>query len=245
MPPPKWPLPRLSPWPYAYDAALNVRHDLENYQPLISTMESSAQYEATNGVKGDYYFCTGTLRVEMTNSATVIAGLRRAVSNYGATIGSHNGGLKNPNNPSLVVSNYDYWHWGPDEALDVTPAGYTNGKAYAFTSISNSFLDLGGWVPGLTNGIRSWVGCYFNSVREDSYDVLEQLKVKTAGEQKLGPFPHWTVSTRTPGKRYASVSLPVSDWYVGTQMAQAMESGHTVSSVQDAVDYYYGLGGAD
>ena len=239
----KMALPKLSPWPHAYDAALNVRHDLENYQPLISTLESSAQYEATNGVRGDYYFCSGTLRVEMTNSAVVIAGLRRAVSNYGATIGSHNGGLKNPNNPALVLADYDYWHWGPDEALDVIPAGYASGKAYAFNSISNSFVDIGNWVPALTNGIRSWVGCYFNSIREDSYDVLDQLKVRTAGEQKLGPFPHWTISTRTPNKRYAAVSLPTSDWYVGTQMSQAMESGHTASSVHDAVDHYYGLGG--
>ena len=239
----KLPVPKLSPWPYAYDAALNVRHDLENFQPLISAIESSAQYEATNGVKGDYYFCTGTLRAEMTNSATIIAGLRRAVSDYGATIGSHNGGLKNPNNPSLVVSNYDYWHWGPDEALDVIPSGYVNGKAYAFNSMSNSFLDIEGWLSGLTNGIRSWVGCYFNSIREDSYDLQEQLGVKTAGEQKLGPFPHWTVSTRTAGKRYAFVTLPLSDWFVGSQVAQAMESGHTVSSIHAAVDSYYGLGG--
>ena len=225
----KLPVPKLSPWPYAYDAAMNVRHDLEDYQPLISDVESSAQYESTNGVRGNYYFCTGTLRVEMTNSATVIASLRRAVSNYGATIGPHNGGLPNPNNPSLVLSNYDYWHWGPDEALDVTPAGYASGKAYALASISNSFGDIEGWLSGLTNGIRSWVAPYFNATREDSYDIQSQLAVRTAGDQKLGPFPHWTVSTRTSGKRYPFVSLPVSDWFVGTQVAQAMESGHTVS----------------
>lgn len=237
------PVPRLSPWPYAYDAALNVRHDLENYQPLIRSIESSAQYEAAHGVSGDYYFCSGTLREEMADAAEVIASLRRAVSDYGATIGSHNGGLVNPNAPSLSLSDYDYWHWGPDEALDATPPGFASGQAYALASISNSFNDIEGWLSGLTSGTRSWVSCYFNSTREDSYEVLEALKVKTAGEQKLGPFPHWTVSTRTSGKRYSFVSLPVSDWFVGSQIAQSMESGHTASSVRQLVDFYYSLGG--
>jgi len=138
------PLPRVSPWPYPYDAALNVRHDFEDYQNMINNIESSARFEFTNGVKGDYYFCTGTLRQEMTNSPVTIARLRSAVTNYGATIGPHNGGLRNPNNTNLVVPDYDYWHWGPDEALNVTPAGYPSGKAYASASLSNAFLDVEG-----------------------------------------------------------------------------------------------------
>src|SRR5436190_1569814 len=92
------PLPRVSPWPYPYDAALNVRHDFEDYQNMINAIEASARFEFTNGVKGDYYFCTGTLRVEMTNSPVAVGRLRSAVTNYGATIGPHNGGLRNPNN---------------------------------------------------------------------------------------------------------------------------------------------------
>ena len=124
-----------------------------------------------------------------TNKNSIIAGLRSAVTNYGATIGPHNGGLKNPNNPSLVPGQYDYWHWGPDEALDVTPAGYASGKAYALASISNSFQDVEGWLSGITNGLRAWVGCYFNATREDSYDIQAQLGVKIAGDQKLTPVP--------------------------------------------------------
>ena len=87
--------------------------------------QASAQVEYTNGAKGDYYFCTGTVRDDAPDDKNaIIAGLRQAVTNYGATIGPHNGGLKNPNNPALVPGQYDYWHWGPDEALDVTPSGY-------------------------------------------------------------------------------------------------------------------------
>jgi uncharacterized repeat protein (TIGR01451 family) len=178
----------------------------------------------------------------------VVASLRRAVTNYGATIGSHNGGLKNPNNPALVRSDYDYWHWGPDEALDVTPPSYASGKAYALASMSSSFQDIESWLGGLTNGLRAWVGCYFNSTREDSYDIQAQLGVNIAGEQKLTPFPHWTLSTRTANKRYPFVTLPVSDWYVGGLVAQSMEPWHppgihNSASIHNLVDFYYGMGG--
>src|SRR5882762_9473215 len=94
------PVPRLSPWPYQFDAAFMARHDLENF---------------TNGVRGDYYFCTGTLRDDAYpayDTNAMVAGLRRAVTNYGALIGPHNGGLKNPGNTNLVRGQYDYWHWG-------------------------------------------------------------------------------------------------------------------------------------
>jgi ketosteroid isomerase-like protein len=150
----KNPVVRVSPWPYPYDAAFAVRHDFEDYQNMIRAIEPSAQFEATIGAKGDYYFCTGTLRAEMTNVAATVASLQRAVTNYGATIGPHNGGLQNPNNTNLVLASYDYWHWGPDEALDTTPDGYLNGKAYALASVSNSFADVEGWLTGLTNGLR-------------------------------------------------------------------------------------------
>jgi hypothetical protein len=236
------PLPRVSPWPYPYDAALNVRHDFEDYQNMINAIEASARFEFTNGVKGDYYFCTGTLRVEMTNSPVTIARLRSAVTNYGAAIGPHNGGLRNPNNTNLVVADYDYWHWGPDEALNVTPPGYPNGKAYASASLSNAFLDVEGWLSGITNGVRAWVAPYFNATRENSYDLQQQLGVKIAGEQKLSPFPHWTISTATSGKKYPFLTLPVSDWFTSADIGQAMEVGHTSASVHALVDYYYGIG---
>ena len=236
------PIVKVSPWPYPYNAAYVVRHDFEDWQDFISGIEGSAFYENAKGAKGDYYFCTGTLRVEMSNSPTVIAGLRRAVSLYGATIGSHNGGLRNPNNPPLVVSDYDYWHWGPDEALDVRPPGYASGSAYASASIAASFADLDGWLSGLNTNTRTWAAPYLNSTREGSYQLLEQLGVVTAGEQKLSPFPHWTVSTQTQGKRFSFVTLPVSDWYIGSEVAQAMNFGHTPPTIDALVDYYYGLG---
>ena len=239
------PVPRLSPWPYAYDAAFMIRHDLENYKDEIAAIEASAQLEHSYGGKGDYYFCTGSLRVELGNSPLVIAGLRRAITNYNATIGAHNGGLPNPGNPSLSVADYDYWHWGPDEVLDLTPTNYLNGKQYALVSMSNAFVDVDTWLAGINTGPRLWVACYFNATREDSFDIQDQLAVKINGEQKVGPFPHWTLSTATSGKRYPMLSQPLSDWFVGSQsllVAQSLEY-HDVSTLRAGVDYFYSLGG--
>jgi len=245
------PIIRLSPWRYQYDAAFIVRHDFENIPDLIRSIETSAAFESSHGAHGDYYFCTGTLRDQMADKTTVISSLRRAVSNYGATIGSHNGGLKNPVYPSLSPSAYDYWHWGPDDVLDVTPSGYANGKAYAQASIAKSFGDIETWLAGVDNGRsgcgtartcpRIWASPKFNSTREDSYDLLVGLSAVTVGEQKVSPFPHWTVSTQTARKRYEHVTLPVSDWYAGSDVLQALDD-HTSSTMRAAVDFYYNLG---
>jgi hypothetical protein len=273
------PVPKVSPWPYPYDAAVIFRHDMEAIPARINSIEASAQFEHANGAAGDYYFCTGTLRLDMPGSTgtATIASLQRAVTLYGATIGPHNGGLTNINpayNPRLVliepnlsklqtegwISNnspytpplaplinydYDYWHWGPDEALDVTgsalPRGYANGQAYALTSMQNSFADIAGW--GLANGVpRTWVCPYFNATREGSYQIEDQLGIKATGDDKLSPFPHWIFSTQTPDKYYSTLSLPVSDWFINSEVAQSMEVGHDSSTIQELVDFYYNLG---
>src|ERR1700722_1605571 len=178
----------------------------------------------------------------------VVLSLQDAIVNYGATIGPHNGGLKNPNNPALVETNYDYWHWGTDEALDVTPDGYPSGLAYATASLSNAFNDIESWLPGLmTTNLRVWAAPNFNATRENSYILQSQLGVKIAGDQKITPFPHWTLSTQTPGLRYGFLTEPVSDWFVGGLVAQSLEPWHppgvhTTNTLQAAVDYYYSLG---
>ena len=253
----KLPIIKLSPWQYPYDAAFMIRHDFENIAWNIRKIEDSARWEYNNGAKGDYYFCTGTIRagsldtqLSEADKALTVASLQRAVSQYGATIGSHNGGLPNPV-ASLPPTTYEYWHWGPDEALDTTPPGYASGKAYASTSISTSFLDIEGWLTGLDNGRagcgaarncpRTWVAPFFNGTREDSNDMIEQLGTITTGEQKISPFPHWTLAYNTRGKRFAQLTLPVSEWYIGTNVAQSNDD-HTVSSIDAAIDFYYNLG---
>ena len=251
------PIVKVSPWRYQYDAAVIFRHDFENNQASIIAIASSAQYENSFGAKGEYYFCTGALRQDMGNNPTTIASLRSAVSQHGATIGSHNGGLPNPVNLSLTELDYDYWHWGPDEVLDITPPGYANGQAYASASILASFQDIEGWLSGLDNGRtgcgaagncpRIWVAPYFNSTREGSREIIDQLGAITMGEQKIGPFPHRSLSYDTPGKYYSSITLPVSEWFIGNTLEQTIAyndgtTAYAVSDIDTAIDFYYSLG---
>lgn len=235
------PLLRVSPWRYQHNAAFIVRHDCENYAWFLRQIEASAAYEKSVGAKGEYYFCTGTLRVEMADSNSVIASLRRAVVNSGALFGPHNGGLKNPNYPSLPLADYAYWHWGPDEAYDITPPGYASGLAYARTSVSNAFADIDGWFSGLNHASRVWASPAFNSTREASYAMMEQLGAVSMGEQKVGPFPHWTLSTQTEGKRYPHTTMPLSEWFNAGEMVQALDD-HTTNTMRAAVDFYYDRG---
>ncbi len=243
------PIARISAWPYKYDAAVVFRHDMEAIPQFIQSIESSAHFEFTNGAAGDYFFCTGELREDMPPNAATIASLQRAVSNYNATVGPHNGGFTNinPYIPPLTTNSYDYWHWGPDEMLDSTTTNtpYTNGAAYALASISNSFNDIQGWLGAYTNnggGLKLWVAPYFNATREGSYQIEEQLGIQVTGEQKAGPYPHWTISTQTPDKLYSFLTLPVSDWFVGGHISQAMEDGYDTNSLHAMVDFYYNLG---
>jgi hypothetical protein len=244
------PILKVSPWRYAYDSAFIIRHDLENTAGEV--IEASAKAEAAVGAKGDYYFCTGVLRENLRDNPKIIESLRRAVTLYGATIGPHNGGLKNPNTTDLQNWDFQYWHWGPDEALDASPRGYASGKEYALKSMTLAYADIERWLKGVDNGRpgcgaagncpRIWVSPYFNSGREDSYDLLDQLSVTTAGEQKLSPFPHFTISTRTEGLIYPQLTLPVSEWYLGSAVAQSIEAGHTVPTIRALVDFYSEMG---
>jgi hypothetical protein len=240
---------RLSPWPYQYDSAFMVRHDLENYVTEIARVSDSAQYEYQHGATGDYYFCTGAI-TNQGNFDDIVAGLRSAVGAYGATVGSHNGGLPNPRATSdtnsachMSVDDYQYFHWGPDM---VEGTGY--GYDYVSNSVAISFAQIEAWVTNQPSDPRVWVIPYFDGTREDSYKIQEQLNVKITGEQKISPFPHWNLSTRNDGKRYSFLSEPVSEWFVGDTMAQVVgpwqnrSSGpgvHTQSTLQAAVDFYY------
>jgi hypothetical protein len=214
-------------------------------------------YEASIGVKGDYYFCTGALRTFSGNQQAYIDSVRRAVELYGATIGSHNGGY-----PNIGVSDpddYFYWHWGPDELIDATsgfpdPYGsYTSGYDYSRDSIQISFQDLEGWLAGLDNGRlgcgaagncpRTWASPFFNASRDRSARIVSELGSITAGEQKISPFPHRTLSydPATPGRRYNTVSIPTSEWYLDGLIRQAIE-GHTDDSIRALVDFYHQQG---
>jgi hypothetical protein len=271
----KFPIIKLSPWQYPYDAAIMFRHDFEQDPQLVQAVEDSAKFEQSLGAKGDYYFCTGLIQVgtgdhTLTNAQkrADVKGLQTAVAEYGATIGSHNGCLPWPGSHPVFaflqrlgfLRNWSIfpfstgpfdWHWGPDEILDKETKGFSDGSAYALTSLEASFHDLQTWMKGLDNGRpgcgaqkncpRTWVSPYYNATRKGSLQILEQAHVITSGEQRIGPFPHWTMSTQTLGKQYSFVSIPVSEWYVGDRAAQSIDE-HNLDSIKAGVDFYYNLG---
>ena len=255
------PIVKRSPWPYDYDAALLVRHDFENSLGSIATIASSAQYEQSVGAKGDYYFCTGILRtLNPANQTYYINSMSSAIRDYGATIGSHNGGY--PNIGVTDPSSFNYWHWGPDIIFDRDPSVFpypysgspTAGYDYSLASIQISFQDLAGWFAGLDNGRAgcgaagncpsTWVSPSFNSGRDRSLKILSELGSVTMGEQKISPYPHRTLSydPATPNYRYNPISLPPSDWYVGPTISQSQEAGHNSASIQALVDFYFQKG---
>jgi hypothetical protein len=250
------PVPRISPWPYQYDAAFLMRHDLENFPDHITNIEASAQIEASYGAKGDYYFCTGVLKQDMPqglvgsyDTNAVVQSIRRAITNYGATVSTHNGGLPNDLTGLLGETNYDYWHWGPDEAfIGTNTPGYPDGVAYAKASISNSFVDIESWFAGLDSpSLRIWCSPNFNATRDASYQLQEQLGVKITGEQKIGAFPHFTFSTKNPTQWFHFLQEPVSDWFVNGNIAQSLEPWHepwaeNTNTLHAGIDFYYNNG---
>ena len=244
------PVVRLSPWPYQYDAAFMVRHDLENSAGRNCQRQRVGPVrKRATGSKGTTISVPGRSLTSIT-LATFLPACSTAVDHYGATIGPHNGGLPNPelsadtgSSCHFAVNDYQYFHWGPDEAYDLA-----GGYAYASNSVAISFAQIETWVTNQAPDFPVWVVPYFNGTREESYQLQEQLNVKITGEQKLGPFPHWTLSTGTDGKRYPFLSEPVSDWYVGPQVAQALgpwqgsspgNGLHTTQTMHDGVDFYY------
>ena len=44
--------------------------------------------------------------------------------------------------------------------------------------------------------------------------IIQQMGSITMGEQKISPFPHFTLSYDTLGLRYPMVSIPTSEWFV-------------------------------
>ena len=270
------PIVKVSPWQYPYDAAAIVRHDLEASRYPGATILNSAQYEQGLGMKGDYYFTTGTLRISPTNPDTRMSDadkkadidkLRLAVSTYGATVGSHNGGLPNPAGYPMPIddsSAHTLWHWGPDEALDLSPAGYPSGYAYAQASLQTSFQDIATWMSsspyagatGLTAVDNGRGGCgaagtcpltfvspYHNAGRERSHQILSDLGAQVVGEQKVGPFPIHDFSYLAPHTYFSMVGMGVGNWYIGGAVQESLDPYLGTPDMQAAVDWYYGLGG--
>ena len=90
--------------------------------------------------------------------------------------------------------------------------------------MSNSFVDIEGWLPGLmTNGMRTWVACYFNATREDSYEFRTTWS-KVAGDRSSALSP--LDAFHAHGQQAIPFPDPAtSDWFVGGLVAQSWSHG--------------------
>ena len=130
-------------------------------------------------------------------------------------------------------------------------AGYPDGKTYAMASLGASFSRYRRLVAGADDAATCGLGARRDLMRtrEDSFDIQAQLGIKIAGDQKLTPFPHWTLSTRTLRQALSACSSqPVSDWFVGGLLRNRWSRGgapsiHNRTTLREAVDFYYGMGG--
>ena len=234
------PLVKLSPWPYQYDSAFIVRHDMD-FPAFDEWIASSAQAEKALGVTGQYYIVTGDVR-DASNSAELISLIQQAQS-LGAQIGSHNGGLNStPWNPTLQYGDYAYYHWSPDGAMTSFPTGQANGMQYANDSIKLSLDDLQSWLgqrPDLwvsPNGQGSW---------EETNQILQSLGIKTSGEFTTAPYPNSAFSVTDKTKYYDNYVVPVSRWITSSgTVCQSIDelSTYAPNDLQALVDFYYNMG---
>jgi hypothetical protein len=235
------PLTRLSAWPYQYNSAFIMRHDMDISYSAVPWIVSSAQAEKDLGVTGQYYIVTGDVR-DASNSASLISLIQQAQS-LGAEIGSHNGGLNcTPWNPSLQYGDYLYYHWSPDEAILYYPTGQADGINYANRSISMSLDDLQSW---LGQRPQLWVAPNGQGSFEEGIQIIESLGIKTSGEFTTSPYPNFAFSLSNASKDYDVYEVPFSRWIAndGTvyqSMDEMVYNGQDY--VQQLVDFYYNMG---
>ncbi len=233
------PIAKLSAWPYQYDSAFVVRHDMDISYQSVLWMADSAEAEKNMGVTGQYYIVTGDVR-DAQNSASLISQLQQADA-LGGQVGSHNGGLDcSPWDTNKQYGDYLYYHWGPDEAMN--KIGTSAGMDYSNRSISLSFNDLNSWVGSRP---RIWVAPAGQGCWDETYQVLDSLGVKTSGEFTTSPYPNFAFSVNTPNVSYTNYVVPFSRWITSSGFTcQSIEdlAENAPGDMQKLVDFYYDMG---
>ena len=99
-----------------------------------------------------------------------------------------------------IIGSHNSYHTGPDSQ------SYTD----AVNNINGSFNQLEAWL-----GYRPkiWVSPMYQAVAEQSLQALNACGVVSAGEQGIGPFPHFALSMETQGMHYNFVELPLLEYF--------------------------------
>jgi hypothetical protein len=235
------PLVKLSPWPYQYNSAFIVRHDMDFSFNAVNWMLSSAQTEKNLGVTGQYYIVTGDVR-DSPDNASLISLIQQAYE-LGAQVGSHNGGLNcTPWKPEVQYGDYEYYHWTVDDCLANYPTGLSDGMAYANQSIALSLADLQNWVGNISD---IWVSPGGQACWDESFQVIDNLNISCSGEFTTAPFPQFAFSLVTENVTYGFWQVPFSRWITSSGVAcQNMEeiAYYAPNDMPKLVDFYYNQG---
>jgi hypothetical protein len=111
------------------------------------------------------------------------AGLLTEAESHGAIIGSHSS-----------------YHTGPDSE------NYAN----AVNNINTSLNQLEAW---LGHRPDVWVSPMYQAVAEQSLQAINACGLVSAGEQGVGPFPHFALSMETQGLHYGFLELPLLEYF--------------------------------
>jgi len=131
-----------------------------------------------------------------------------------------------------IISSHSDIHEGPDVQNPVD----------ASNSILTSLDSLQAWTGERTS---NWVAPKYRSIKDDSFQILVNNGVKSAGEQNFGPFPHFSLSMTTPKKYYDLLQLPTSEWVPNSATSSDARSRMeliSAANIINAVDFYYDLG---
>jgi hypothetical protein len=108
--------------------------------------------------------------------------------------------LTNAASHGAIIGSHSTYHTGPD----------SEGYSAAFNNIEGSLDDLESW---LGNRPRIWVSPYYDAITEQAFQVIEATGLVSAGEQGVGPHPHFAMSMETEGKHYNFIELPTLEYF--------------------------------
>ena len=247
------PIARLSAWPYQYDSAFLIRHDMDNSEDTVPWIADSAQTEAQLGVIGEYYVVTGDVR-DSSDPSYLISLIQQAQA-YGAIISIHNGGLNSHYWLGTSPGDYSYYHWGPDICITYNGTGdywpYDSsgqssnptglyGADYAKMSINLALDDIQSWTGQRPT---TWVSPWTDACSDAALDILASLGFQNAGDRDCGPFPAMALMLNTPGKYYDIIELPSQAWATSTGSVYQRLEEHSTADMQQEVDTIYSIGG--
>ncbi len=201
--------------------------------PLVRLAAWRYEYTAALQTRWDCDFYDDAMRILSNVEAPYrVLGLRGQYYVVTSLVDDNAGIVRTLQAQGAVVASHNDQHIGPDIQT----------AAEAANNISTSLGKLRDWT-GVTPD--HWVAPAYRSVLDESFALLEQQGMRTAGEQNIGPFPHYSLSMTRPGEHYDVLQIPTSEWLPSSADnpdARARMDLIPEEQIPDVVDFYYSMG---